>query len=151
MTPPLDPATISVIGAGIGSAIGALIIAMKNGRTVQETAKTTKAVEAEINGPGNEPSLRQLVQTVLDAGLRNHDNLHTDMVRLADRVERLENGKGDTIIATTLSAIHDHCKLLSAEMRRARMNIHQIANEVQVRLFTQEEADAKIADDPKFG
>jgi MFS superfamily sulfate permease-like transporter len=138
----LDPATIAAIGTGIGAAIGALFTSLKTARTARQTEVVTQHVKSEIDGPGDQPSLREMLRAGNEASFNQYSSLHTDIIHLTDRVTNIEKGKGETIIATTLGAIHDHYINLSGEMKRARLNIHQLAQVAQVKLFTQEEAEA---------
>lgn len=137
MTPP-DPALVTAICTGVGTVIGSFIVALR-------TAKTTQHLKNQIDGPGLEPSMREMIRGHAETSQMQYSELHRDMVLLTQRMENVEKGKGDTIIATTLVAIHDNVRTLNAELGRCRANIHLLANAAQVKLMSQEEAAAKEA------
>ena len=138
-----DPAILISIGSVIGTAAGsAFIIAMRAGWR-------TKAIQTEIQGPGAEPSMREMIRAGNEASLNQYANLHTDIVRLTDRVKMVEDGQGKTVIATTLSAMNSNMLELMRHSRRLRVNIHHIANATQVKLFSEEEVEV-MAQEEQF-
>ncbi len=140
-----DPATLITIGSVIGTAAGsAFIVALRAGWR-------TKAIQTEILGPGQEPSLREMIRAGSEASLGQYKNLHTDIVHLADRLKMVEDGQGKTVIATTLSAMNTNILELMRHSRRLRVNIHHIANVTQVKLYSEEEVEVMAQEEQLKG
>lgn len=153
-----DAATITAIGIGVGStlgaSLGALITTLRTNKQTSDIRKDTVALQkqaseirTELDGPDDQPSLRQMVKDGNIASLDQYTRLHTDMVRMGDRLKQVEDGHGSTIIATMLSSLHSNMQDLSRSLRRCRYNIHHVAQAAQVNLFTEEEVDAKMKEE----
>lgn len=138
-----DPATLTLLAGALGTSIGSFLVAVKSGRKVETMETDVKSVKTSIEGPDDEPSLRQMVKDHSDNALSQFALLHKDNVLLSERVRQIEEAKGNSLLTTTVKAIHDHQIILGDELKRARLNIHKLAQTVQVTLFSSEEAASK--------
>lgn len=143
------PNWIILVGAGIGSAVSGFI-ASKAKKTSDRSAKAVDQVSVELQGPGLEPSLRQMVrdstQTVLDQCTRLHDDHVNLKNEVANRMTKLE--ESDATQAMTVTAVKSLEGQLASVVglaNRHGLNLHLLANKVQCKLLTSEEANEIMA------
>ncbi len=151
------PNWVLMIGAGIGSAAAAYV-AQRAKKASDKSVRAVEAVNTELNGPTNEPSLRELVKDHQQQAMEGFVRLHGDAVRQGVALEDLKqtvskdidgrlrtletNTSTHAIAATAISSLDTRITQVAKAVDRHGVNMHLIANAVQVKLLTPEEVDA---------
>lgn len=143
------------IVALIGTAIGSGIAAYYSNRS----EKRSKTVQTEVNGPGDEPSLRDMLKTAKQETFDQYQVLNTNLGFVSERLKQVEHlvntgveqrlqvlekrEAATEMVAAHLKSIDDRVSGLSEDVTRAGFNLHELAQAAQVKLFTREEARIK--------
>ncbi len=144
-----DPLTIATfIGAIIGTASSSFM-SYRAQRTSKQAEKNTAIVQTEVMGPGESPSLRDLVQNQHNTVMGEVHNLSVRMKgvesaiyeHVEERLAKLELPSHDSrLVATALQSIAENVKRLTEDNYRNGRNIHRVANACQVKVLSREDA-----------
>lgn len=155
---PEIPAWILSISAAAGSALASFYAA----RARAANKKIERTVQSELEGPENEPGMRQMIKDSHEFAIECFKSLHSDSVHMTGRMDTLENTiskgvedrlknleqsqKDNTLMVTAIKSLENRVSNLGDILDRAGLNIHLIANAVQVKLLTKEEASQIMSD-----
>lgn len=148
------PNWVTLLGAGCGSAIAAYI-ANRARKSSDKSVASVQQVCTDLNGPTDEPSLRELVKDHQQQATEAFVRLHTDSVRQAVGLEALKEtvtkdidgrlrtlestATSQALAATAIQSLDARVSQVTTAVERNGVNMHLIANHVQCKLLTPEE------------
>lgn len=148
------PNWVTLIGAGVGSAIAAFI-ANRARKASDKSAASVQQVCTDLNGPVDEPSLRELIKDHQQQASDNFVRLHGDSVRQAIGLEALKetvskdidgrlriletSTSSHALAVSAIQSLDARVNQVTAAVERNGVNMHVIANHVQCKLLTPEE------------
>lgn len=127
--------SLNVDPAWLGTAISSIIA----GLYARRANIRSKTVQDELQGPGEEPSIRKIV---IDSRIKIAEH-HVEVLE-----KFLELHSDAKLTVERLTMMETLQKKLEFDMERVRFHIHYFANTMQLKIFTEEEI-RKVLEDRK--